>query len=932
MQLNEEQTLAVEHQLDHPACLIAGAGSGKTRVLTERVRWLIAKGVHPKRICAITFTNKAADELVTRLGITADTPLDRKPRVSTIHSLALGSIRKNPQAFGFAHKITPLDDYDQSQLMKRIIERMQLKDINHYSVLEKIQFHRARNVGFRVDYTDDVHQRALQQHSGYHAMDSIDLSLWAAYEEEKLRNSVVDFDDMLHLTVRKFRSDEAWKASIQRMWEHVLMDEAQDTNQCHPMGTMVRKYLGYRHGRALTAETPIEELKDGDLVVAWRRRWGKLTAKGSPIKVSKRWYEGDLIEVTCGNNSVPMTPDHRVYAMLNGDGEDSYVVYLMWRRGYGYRVGQCALRYCLDTKHKSLGGVGARFVEEKADKGWILRVCRTKQESRAWEQILSFIYGIPTTQYEPSNGAQHREFIATVFANVASRGDDCLADHKLLLAYPLFLRETDGKRKVPSKRYFETRAVNLIPGLMSLPSTEPNTQARIDVVKRTPYVGWVYSLDVQEWHTYVANGIVVKNCQWEFVNFLLGPNNMNFYCVGDISQSIYGFNGAVPDLLIQYAKEWRGVQPNLYRIARNHRSVPEIVKLANVIQSKMTQTIPLRMESWRGTQEEHGETQILRACLPEDIAASIAAEIARDNDKYQKDQARIARGETPRASTNKPIPYRNNAILVRAASQIRDLETELVRRRIPYIVRGGLGLTKTEECRDVLAYLKLATNHRDFASFCRAAQAPKRGAGDAAFEKTRSVARESFDGDLIEAARQDRKLTQFVDIIDIVTQFREAPVTAIHRILALTQYEDYIKRKYSKDSDKVVTKLENIGRLIQMVEALHGDGMSVDDLIFLLTMDKMREDDPEGAVVISTIHSAKGLEWKRIYLTNITEGSLPHQFATTPDEWEEERRLFYVACTRARDYLILCVPEMGQRGPNTIMLKPSRFLAEIGVK
>lgn len=652
MKLNEEQTLAVEHPLDHPACLIAGAGSGKTRVLTERVRWLINKGIHPKRICAITFTNKAADELVTRLGITHETPLDKKPRVSTIHSLALGAIRKNPQAFGFAHKITPLDDYDQSQLMKRIIERMQLKDINHYSVLEKIQFHRARNVGFRVNYTDEVHELACQQHSGYHAMDEIDLKLWAAYEEEKLRNSVVDFDDMLHLTVRKFRSDESWKASIQRMWEHVLMDEAQDTN---------------------------------------------------PV-------------------------------------------------------------------------------------------------------------------------------------------------------------------------------------------------------------------------------------QWDFVNFLLGPNNKNLYVVGDMSQSIYGFNGAVPKILKDYSENWRGLQPNLYRIARNHRSVPEIVKLANVIQSKMTQTIPLRMESWRATQDEHGETQILRACLPEDIAASIASEIARDNDKFQKDQVRIARGETPRPSTNKPIPYRNNAILVRAASQVRDLETELVRRRIPYIVRGGLGLTKTEECRDVLAYLKLATNHRDFASFCRAGGAPKRGAGDAAFERTRTTAHESFDGDLIEAARSDRKLTQFVDIIDIVTQFKEAPVTAIHRILALTQYEDYIKRKYSKDSNKVADKLENLGRLIQMVEALHGDGMSVDDLIFLLTMDKMREDDPEGAVVISTIHSAKGLEWQRVYVTNVVEGSLPHKFSTgSEEEIEEERRLFYVADTRARDYLILCIHEMQRQGPNVSNVKPSRFLAEIGV-
>src|SRR5271154_7268430 len=119
MKLNEEQTLAVQHPQGTPAVLIAGAGSGKTRVLTERVRWLMEQGVLPRRICAITFTNKAAGELKDRLGIRIGTPPDREPRVSTIHSLALSGIRKNPQAFGLAAKVTPLDEYDQQQLMRK---------------------------------------------------------------------------------------------------------------------------------------------------------------------------------------------------------------------------------------------------------------------------------------------------------------------------------------------------------------------------------------------------------------------------------------------------------------------------------------------------------------------------------------------------------------------------------------------------------------------------------------------------------------------------------------------------------------------------------------------------------------------------------------------------------------------------------------------
>jgi len=85
-------------------------------------------------------------------------------------------------------------------------------------------------------------------------------------------------------------------------------------------------------------------------------------------------------------------------------------------------------------------------------------------------------------------------------------------------------------------------------------------------------------------------------------------------------------------------------------------------------------------------------------------------------------------------------------------------------------------------------------------------------------------------------------------------------------------------------------------------------------------------------VTVSTIHSAKGLEWTRVYVTNIVEGSLPHKFSMgSEEEIEEERRLFYVACTRAKDWLTLCVPAMAQSGSDTQRLRPSRFLTETGV-
>jgi len=122
---------------------------------------------------------------------------------------------------------------------------------------------------------------------------------------------------------------------------------------------------------------------------------------------------------------------------------------------------------------------------------------------------------------------------------------------------------------------------------------------------------------------------------------------------------------------MEYSEDWRGIKPHLYRIARNHRSMKNIVYLANRLQKTMTRTIPLQMQTFR---EEDGEIKIKVACLPVDIANKIAAEIQKDAQKKRD-----------------PILYKENAILVRSAIQIRDLEGELVRRRIPYIVRGGRG-------------------------------------------------------------------------------------------------------------------------------------------------------------------------------------------------------------------------------------------------
>lgn len=640
--LSDEQKLPVAHPLGGPALVIAGAGSGKTRVMTARVKWLITEGVPERQIAGITFTNKAADELRHRCGFGDDPKVG--PRISTIHSLSLSAIRKDPRGFGLLDRVTPLDSGDQREMLSRLLE-LRKKDpkfaeMNIWQWLEKVGYHRARGLGFAVEYNEDVHKAALKAHKGYHALTEQDLVLWRDYELTKTQSSVVDFDDMLHLVVRRGRQDDAWRARLQKMFKTVLVDESQDTN---------------------------------------------------PV-------------------------------------------------------------------------------------------------------------------------------------------------------------------------------------------------------------------------------------QWAFIELLLADDCLDLFAVGDLSQSIYAFNGAAPEILGGMVHQWRGVVPQLYKLEDNYRSVPKVVGLSNAIQKTMTGTVPLQMNSKREPRPlTRAKTIGLIQGLPaKDIADGIAEAIANENV--------LKTGE---------FRFKDNAILVRSATQIGDLEDALVRRRVPYVVRGGQGLFQTEEARDTLSYMKLLVNPNDVMAFKRAVAVLKRGIGDVTVEKLAVQAQAKFDGDLLKAAADSdhMKMRPVGELFQELAQVKD--ICGLYlQILKITSYQGFIRDKYGKNVERRDAKLRNLERLNEALIALTDadPNATLSDIIFRVTLDSKAEAEKEdGVVTISTIHSAKGLEWPRVFVTNIFEGSLPHQWSSSEKEIEEERRLFYVAVTRARDALTLCVPNMVSRGPNVARVQPSRFLVELKV-
>jgi DNA helicase-2/ATP-dependent DNA helicase PcrA len=668
-----------------------------------------------------------------------------------------------------------------------------------------------------------------------------------------------------------------------------------DVSQCQPPETLVTVIDrpakgGGRTGKgcmpATYKQVRIDTLRDGDEVVSWRRVDCRTRAEARKIRVASRPYAGHLCRIETAAGVTRVTPNHWVWTRFNNNADGKYFLYLMRKDGLGYRIG------VTKAKRSNSGyGISSRLNVEHGDAAWILKTFETKIDAETWEEIYSLKYGIPESVF-CGGGCQNKtqEHIKLIFSHANPAGAAaCLADHGLLLDQPLISKETTSGQH--PRGYFKTAAANLIPEIMDLPIQGINQSTRVLANLKEDFNGLVYSLDVEEDHTYIADNLVVGN-------------------------SIYGFNGAAPELLLKFTKGWRGVSTRLYKLERNHRSVPEVVKLANVIQKKMTDTIPLQMISHRGEQGEKGSTKILRASSPREIAGSIAESIFHQN---QLKRDRIAFGE--------------NAILVRSGTQIRDIETELVRWRVPYVIRGGRGLLQTEEAKDLLAYLRLATNPKDLIAFSRAISVPKRGFGDAAIEKVRKLA-EPLGDDLIKGCikyghAKTSIWSQFM--LDLQTMTGE-PVKALAAVVRFTKYDDYVKERYGKDAEKVETKISNIQRLAEMIGGITeaNPEATLEDVCFQLTLHASGENESEdGCAVITTIHAAKGLEWKRCFVTNCYEGSLPHQYARTPAEIEEERRLFYVAVTRAKDEAVLCIPSMIQYGPNTRSVDQSRFITEI---
>ena len=413
--------------------------------------------------------------------------------------------------------------------------------------------------------------------------------------------------------------------------------------------------------------------------------------------------------------------------------------------------------------------------------------------------------------------------------------------------------------------------------------------------------------------------------QYELMHLLA---DKNVAVVGDDDQSIYSWRGADYQNIINFEKDF-DVQE--IRLEQNYRSTETILEAANGVISHNTNRKDKKL--WSG----NGGGKPIEIFMPENetdeanfIAESIQGIAMEDSRKYDE-----------------------FGVLIRANTQSRFIEEAFLQANIPYTMSGGTSFFERKEIKDVISYLRVIANHDDDINLLRIINTPRRGIGRATIQLINDEANklgstlwtaiqsllQAQDSPASENLKED--LQEFVNIIENNRQKLISGRGLASKVRALVEeinYKDHLVTEYSKNEKAVRFKLMNIESLLNSIETWENDPDNFNPSLFtylnritLLSRDDGNDENDKGKVNLMTIHASKGLEFPVVFIAGAEEGLIPHARSVDDNggNVEEERRLFYVAITRARDKLLISSCQKRRKQQSIVECTPSRFLDEI---
>lgn len=989
--LNDRQREAVLHT-EGPLLILAGAGSGKTRVVTHKIAYLVEeKGIFPGNILAITFTNKAASEMKERVADLLEEHVEDM-WMGTFHSICVRILRRDIDKIGFNRSFTIYDRDDQITLMKECIKEKNLdKEVyKERSVLAAISSLK--------DTMTEPDTYINQNYKDYYKRNIGEL--YELYQEKLKQYNALDFDDLIIKTVLLLKTNPMVLDYYQKKFKYVFVDEYQDTNKVQ---YDLVKLLSGKHrnicvvgdgdqciAEGMKVNTPngevdIEDLEEGNMVYS-SGGCGKVMT-GTIDAIMKKEYQGPIIYIkTESGKELKLTPNHIMFSKLNPEPGVFYV-YLMYKKELGYRIGQTQGVRSYE-KGEIKNGLAVRMNQENGDKAWILRVCNSKEEATYYELLYSTKYGIPTLIFHPRGRrvALTQESINKFFNEIDTRSNVIKLMDDLLIfeEYPV-IRQGAVIRKGVSRRIvnltyfggkvtgsdagwhshrinfntsgdelrekainnkFNTRkgqrntwrieterkdydeayklaaeiitleedieinqraklskdtTFNFMPASHIKPSmsiavynNDEITEEIVSEVRVEEYDGFVYDLSIPNLRQYVCQGIVVHN-------------------------SIYGWRGADITNILNFEKDFQNSTTII--LEQNYRSTQNILNVAN----KVIRNNSERKDKNLWTSNHEGDPISYDALLDSEDEALFAA---------NKIEKLIDEGYKP---SDMAILYRTNA-------QSRSFEEVFIRKNLPYKIVGGLKFYDRKEIKDIIAYLKLVQNPVDNISLKRIINVPKRGIGNATIEKIEEYALEkeesmysvllSLDDIPGLSARAKNSLNPFVDMMNRFMAMKE--IMGIKEFIEEVIYSTgYIKELEKEDTIESQTRIENIKEFISVAVdfEVHSEESSLEEFLANITLlsDIDKTEDTDNVVTMMTVHSAKGLEFPVVFLVGMEEGLFPIARALDSEsDLEEERRLCYVAITRAEKLLYITNAKIRTIYGNVNYTLPSRFIEEMG--
>ena len=414
---------------------------------------------------------------------------------------------------------------------------------------------------------------------------------------------------------------------------------------------------------------------------------------------------------------------------------------------------------------------------------------------------------------------------------------------------------------------------------------------------------------------YLQYAIVKQLCRYP-------ESHENICIVGDDAQSIYSFRGATIANILEFERDFKEVQ--VFKLEQNYRSTDHIVAAANQIIANNRKQIQKKIWTESG---EGAKIKLIKAVSDAEEGRQVSDLILEQKNRHHLSNSEVA------------ILYRTNA-------QSRVFEEHLRRANIPYRIYGGLSFYQRKEVKDLLAYLRLAVNPRDNEAFKRSVNHPKRGIGATTVQKVLDHATENelCAIDAIDEvplpARAKNLLTEYKKLIRAFVRKAEtedAFTTAMYIFL----HSGLQKMLKADNTMEGVNRYQNVAALLDGIKEFTEEDQVEENSstdrslaayiqnIALLT-DFDTQDDDTDFVTLMSVHSAKGLEFKSVFVVGMEENLFPSYMSmSTPDQLDEERRLFYVAITRAERYLTLSYANSRYQYGQIRYNDPSRFIDEV---